>query len=250
MKIYTRTGDDGTSGLLGNGRVPKHHLRLEAFGTVDELNAYLGLCQAILTSVATDLIRPWLETIQADLLTVGAHLATPDASDYTPPEFPASRTTQLEHWIDELEKELPELKNFILPKGTLASTHLHVARSICRRAERAMVHLHDQIPIEPVLITYINRLSDLLFVMARWVNLKEGGSETVWDGKAPQTDRLKDSLQKIAQDKAKRKDLFEKMSGDLQKKKELAQKSFLESVQQINKEGGKVAPPIRPIDLD
>lgn len=180
MKIYTRTGDDGTTGVLGPGRVLKSAPRVEAYGQVDELNATLGVARAL------DVQR-WLDTeigtIQSKLFQVGAELAT------TSPELllKLSRiqdadVTELESWIDRLEGDLPPLTRFIVPGGTPLAAELHRARTVCRRSERALVSLRQSETAEARLVVYLNRLADLLFVMARWCNHRANVAETEWSG--------------------------------------------------------------------
>ncbi len=178
MKIYTRTGDSGDTGLFGGGRVRKHHVRVEAYGTVDELNSWLGLVR---THPLPEQAADWLATIQNDLFRLGADLATPLTGG-------TSRTVRveqaavdaLERAIDRMDEDLPLLASFILPGGTPAAAALHVARTVCRRAERATVALADVEAINPVAIVYLNRLSDFLFALARWVNLQAGESDVCW----------------------------------------------------------------------
>lgn len=179
-KIYTKTGDQGETGLFGGERVKKDHPRIVAYGSVDELNAVLGLVRAVLKKGELD---PILEKIQNDLFLIGSHLATPR------PEKLASRgamelspevITFLEQSIDHLEESLPPLREFILPGGTESASRLHLARTVCRRAERETISLAKSEEVESFIIIYLNRLSDLLFVMARWANRQEGGGETVW----------------------------------------------------------------------
>ncbi len=253
MKIYTKTGDDGSTGLFGNKRVRKDDLRLEAYGSVDELNAGLGVLLARLPDSAGE-AAAWLTAIQNDLFVVGAILATPP-EHASKSVLPPARTQDLESRIDQLEKDLKPLKNFILPQGTLAASLAHLARAICRRAERHIVSLHTLEPVNAGLLAYINRLSDFLFVLARWINVREGGTETPWlhtsgAGAGPKPDVLNASLQKLEEEKKRRQSLFEKTASSLQKKKESAVKNFEKNVEQIKREGGKVDPTIRPIDLD
>ncbi len=178
-KIYTKTGDDGDTGLFGGGRVSKAHVRVEAYGAVDELNSVIGWA---LTHPG-DGISEKLQTVQADLFTIGAQLATPaETRGRRPvlPVLPESRIGELESWIDSLELGLPELTTFILPGGSPAGAALHLARTVCRRAERRVVALHELESIEASTITYLNRLSDLLFVLARHVNQRDGAPEFPW----------------------------------------------------------------------
>ncbi|HEU5117744.1 MAG TPA: cob(I)yrinic acid a,c-diamide adenosyltransferase [Isosphaeraceae bacterium] len=181
MKIYTRSGDDGTTGLLGPGRVGKDSLRIDAYGTVDELNAALGVARATpLDPRADDL----LARIQNDLFLVGSALADPDPDGPFHSALDPERTVELERCIDALDAELPPLHQFILPGGTPCAAHLHLARTICRRAERLVVTLHRnaQEPVSPAIPVYLNRLSDLLFVLARAVNQRAGQPDIPWSG--------------------------------------------------------------------
>jgi cob(I)alamin adenosyltransferase len=178
VKIYTRTGDTGETSLLGGARVSKHDPRVDAYGEVDELNAWLGLARASRVDPAIDqeLVR-----LQQDLFALGAQLADPAgklATRVTKAIIADEHVTRLESLIDRLEAELPSLRRFILAGGTPAGAALHVARTVCRRAERRMVALDP--PVDPVLLRYINRLSDLLFVLARAVNHRGGVPETEW----------------------------------------------------------------------
>ena len=179
-KIYTRRGDDGSTGLFGGPRVRKDDLRVAAYGDVDELNSALGVAREELLAFA-DLLS-LVDSLQSELFTLGAELATPDA-DQAPKEVPrigAEHVKRLEREIDRLTGELPEMKNFILPGGSRAGAALHLCRTVCRRAERKMVSLADGAPVSPQALAYVNRLSDLLFVMARAANLRAGGREIPW----------------------------------------------------------------------
>ena len=182
MKIYTKTGDDGTTGLLGPGRVGKDDPRIDSYGTVDELNAVLGLARAAggLDQDADTL----LARIQNDLFAVGAALADPDPTGKFHNAVAEGYAQRLETEIDRLEAELPPLTQFILPGGSPAASQLHLARTICRRAERLVVHLgrrpETDVPLH--LIAYLNRLSDFLFVLARVVNHRAGVADTPWSG--------------------------------------------------------------------
>ena len=192
MKIYTRTGDDGSTGLLGGTRVPKDHLRVAAYGDVDELNALLGLVKASAQQSAPEragrarrgaALVPLLGRIQRDLFALGAQLADPTAkvaSRKAKARMSASHTRRLEQAIDAAEKDLPALTSFILPGGTSLGAQLHLARTVCRRAERATITLHRHTPLDPRLLQYLNRLSDLLFVLARAVNHRAGRAEDRW----------------------------------------------------------------------
>lgn len=175
MKIYTRTGDKGETSLFGGARVAKNDARIEAYGTVDELNSFLGVARASWPSSEID---PQLATIQADLFDIGAHLASPGTSRF--PGVETARIEELEHAIDAMESELAPLKNFILPGGSVAAAHLHVARTVCRRAERLVVALGDDSAATQSTVAYLNRLSDWLFVAARFANLRHGVSDVEW----------------------------------------------------------------------
>jgi len=181
VKIYTRTGDDGGTALFGGGRVSKSAPRVESYGTVDELNAVLGWA---VTQVADDALRGRLGTVQHDLFALGADLATPppegDRQRPQTPPLPQARVEEMETWIDEAESELPELKAFILPGGTPGAAALHVARTVCRRAERLVVGLASQEPVDAGVIQYLNRLADLLFMFARQENHRSGVADVEW----------------------------------------------------------------------
>ncbi|MBI3541631.1 MAG: cob(I)yrinic acid a,c-diamide adenosyltransferase [Deltaproteobacteria bacterium] len=183
MKIYTKTGDKGETGLFGGGRVWKHHPRIVAYGDVDELNAWIGWARSMNEHEEVDVV---LKKIQNDLFDVGALLATPDkkklegkATSFIRPED----ISYLEAVIDRLEQDLPPLKTFILPGGSSLASSFQIARTICRRAEREIVALTEKEFVEEEIIEYMNRLSDLLFVLARWGNLQEEVPEPVWEKK-------------------------------------------------------------------
>ncbi|MFM8839977.1 MAG: cob(I)yrinic acid a,c-diamide adenosyltransferase [bacterium] len=179
MKIYTKTGDDGTTGLFGGKRVTKYSERIESYGTVDELNAVIGI---VLTLDVDSTLKQHLNMISSLLFTVGSDLATPqDASvKSSTPSVSEDHVTQLEQWIDAYQEHLPALKNFILPGGSPAGAHLHLARTVCRRAERAIVALKQVEEINPTVLRFINRLSDYLFVAARYANAKAGIDDIEW----------------------------------------------------------------------
>jgi cob(I)alamin adenosyltransferase len=185
MKIYTKTGDRGDTGLFGGGRVPKDHVRVEAYGEVDELNSTLGLVILHLQAAGQAPLADALGQVQADLFTIGANLATPAPEDggrenpYIPGLDPA-RVTALEEWIDAADAELEPLKSFILPGGSPAASFLHLARTVCRRAERRAVTLAHQATVDEAVIIYLNRLSDLLFTLARLANVLTGAGEVTW----------------------------------------------------------------------
>ncbi|MBZ0288377.1 MAG: cob(I)yrinic acid a,c-diamide adenosyltransferase [Anaerolineae bacterium] len=181
MKIYTKTGDDGTTSLFSGGRVSKTHLRVEAYGTVDELNSVLGVVRAHEPHPQTD---GWLAQIQRQLFNLGADLATPlDAKADWVVRMDGETVLWLEALIDEMTAQLPELKHFILPGGSLTAAQLHVARTVCRRAERLAVALQEQEAIGEHVLHYLNRLSDFLFTLARWENMQAGGVEDQWTGR-------------------------------------------------------------------
>lgn len=176
MKIYTKTGDAGETGLFGGGRVPKDDPRVRAYGDVDELNAWIGFVIAIHLPTFESNV---LETIQRDLFTIGADLATPDAAKRRA-ALDAATVGALEHVIDSYDPKLKPLKNFILPGGSPKGAALHVARTVCRRAERSVVSLARSQQVNPLIIQYLNRLSDLLFVLARAVNMQTGHDDVAW----------------------------------------------------------------------
>lgn len=183
MKIYTRGGDAGETGLLGGDRVPKTDPRVAAYGAVDELNAALGLAAAL--DGGRNLETDRVQALQADLFVIGALLATADPERAvrrgTVPALGPERIEALERWIDELDEALPPLSAFVLPGGTPTAAQLHVARTVCRRAERAIVALRgERTDLEAVVLPYVNRLSDLLFTLARRVNQTGGGREILW----------------------------------------------------------------------
>ncbi len=178
MKIYTKTGDSGMTSLFSGGRVSKSDLRVETYGTVDELNSVLGVARTYQPSAQTD---AYLEQVQNQLFHLGADLATPlDAKADWVVRMDAETVAWLETTIDTMTAELPELKNFILPGGTPAAAQIQVARAICRRAERQAVALSADEPIGEHVLTYLNRLSDWLFTLARRENQHFGIEESKW----------------------------------------------------------------------
>jgi cob(I)alamin adenosyltransferase len=181
MKIYTKTGDSGETGLFGGMRVKKSEPRVEAYGGVDELNAQLGWAATLLDRLP---VAGEIREIQADLFVLGADLA---AAPGAPPSsriaaLEAARVERLEGLIDRWEADLAPLRNFILPGGSPGAAALQVCRAVCRRAERSVVRLSLSEAVSPQAVVYLNRLSDLLFVLSRWVNAREGVSETIWKG--------------------------------------------------------------------
>ncbi len=178
MKIYTKTGDKGETGLFGGKRVPKDALRIEAYGAVDELNSIIGVIRALRPKKKIDVV---LQTIQQDLFVLGADLAAPDHTKSSSiPRITHSDSTSLEKVIDALEVSLAPLKAFVLPGGTVVASHLHLARTVCRRAERSVVRLSRSEDVGEAVIVYLNRLSDLLFVLARFANRLEKKKEVQW----------------------------------------------------------------------
>ena len=177
MKIYTKTGDAGETGLFAGPRVLKDDPRIEAYGAVDELNAALGLVRS---ERLPPEVEQTLERVQSDLFAVGAELATPNPEQQGTALTNLAMVTYLERAIDNLEAGLPPLKHFILPAGARGATLVHVARGICRRAERRVVTLMQAASVSPLIVQYLNRLGDYLFVAARFVNQETGASETIW----------------------------------------------------------------------
>jgi cob(I)alamin adenosyltransferase len=183
MKIYTRTGDDGTTGLFGGGRVRKSDARIESYGTVDELNAALGVARVAVTGGHSKSIGDAVARVQHELFVVGAHLATPEDSPSTSslPLLDEAMIGRLEMEIDAAEAELEPLRKFILPGGCELAARLHLARTICRRAERVLVEFAMDRPVSTTIVTYLNRLSDWLFVMARLANSRAGVADIAWE---------------------------------------------------------------------
>jgi cob(I)alamin adenosyltransferase len=182
VKIYTKTGDHGETGLFDGSRVSKYSPRVEAYGDVDELNTVLGLALAFIRE--DEELRTCLLTIQRDLFVVGAHLADPTARVESKrgdkARLSEEKVTQLEHWIDHFEDTLPPLRQFILPGGSKGGATLHHARTVCRRAERHIVALSHHIQVPGLILTYMNRLSDFLFVAARVENVRRNRPEIPW----------------------------------------------------------------------
>jgi cob(I)alamin adenosyltransferase len=182
-KVYTRTGDDGTTGLGGGQRVPKDSLRIEAYGTVDELNTQIGA--ALAAGLDAGLSAP-LAAAQNDLFHLGSDLCIleEDKASRPVPRIEARHVDALESLMDRLSETLPPLENFILPGGSAGAAALHVARAVCRRAERLVVALGRQEPIGEHTVRYLNRLSDALFVAARYENMKKGVPDVLWNSRA------------------------------------------------------------------
>jgi cob(I)alamin adenosyltransferase len=179
FNIYTKTGDDGTSGLIGGTRVKKYDVRLDAYGTVDELNSWIGL---ITTGFNEDTALKSLIIIQNKLFIIGSHLATDESKSDLKDHLPCTtdEIELLENEIDRMQEVLPPLSNFILPGGSPVACHAHIARTVCRRAERKIVELGEQVNFHENIVVFINRLSDYLFVLSRYINFKSGNQETFW----------------------------------------------------------------------
>ncbi|WDQ15495.1 cob(I)yrinic acid a,c-diamide adenosyltransferase [Rhodopirellula sp. P2] len=194
MKIYTRTGDSGTTGLFGGPRVAKDDTRIEAYGTVDELNATLGQVRSALEQSAADAseaqralgeLDARLVQVQHELFSIGAELASPHPDQFDLRVIGNPHIERLEEWIDDAEQHLPPLKQFILPGGSILASHVHLSRAVCRRAERRVISLADAVqtetPISDTVIIYLNRLSDWLFVVSRLVNQILNVPDQIWE---------------------------------------------------------------------
>ncbi len=179
MKIYTKKGDSGTTQLIGGTKVPKHHVRIEAYGTIDELNSFTGLLR---DHEMADNHKNTLLEIQDRLFTIGSSLASdPGKSRMKIPDLKEEDVSLLESEMDKMEEQLPEMKSFILPGGNITSSYAHIARCVCRRAERLAVHLSETDgEVDPLIIKYLNRLSDYFFVLARKLTAELGGEEIPW----------------------------------------------------------------------
>ncbi len=177
FRIYTKTGDEGETSLFGGRRLPKSHIRIDAYGTVDELNSYLGLVRDYSEE---DTTRAVIKGIQGRLFTIGSNLASDPDKKMEVPDIKPEDISLLEEEMDRMDESLPELKNFILPGGHPAVSYCHVARCVCRRAERLVVALAQQEKVEPVIIQYLNRLSDYLFILARQIAHLRGVEEVHW----------------------------------------------------------------------
>lgn len=175
MKIYTKTGDDGTTGLFGGKRVSKDDLRIEAYGTVDELNSFIG---HLLDHDHTNLL---LQTIQHRLFTIGSSLAADPEKQLITPDITTEDIEALEHAMDHMQEKLPDLKHFILPGGHPSVSAAHVCRTVCRRAERRCISLSRESPLDPLIIRYLNRLSDYFFVLGRMLSHHHDVPEVKWE---------------------------------------------------------------------
>lgn len=183
MKLYTRSGDDGTTGLFSGARVSKNHPRIEAYGTVDELNACLGLCIAGCGDRPSEIvIRTILSRIQSRLFDIGADLATPEGArnESKIVRISAQHVVESEQWIDEIDSKNVPLQTFVMPGGSELAARLHLARTVCRRAERLIVGLAHAETVGEPLMRFMNRISDLLFAMARLVNKETGVGDSPW----------------------------------------------------------------------
>jgi cob(I)alamin adenosyltransferase len=178
MKIYTKTGDVGETSLFGGRRVLKSELRIESYGTIDELNSWIGLLRDVQTEATT---KDLLKTIQDRLFTIGAELAAdPENAKLKTPDLHESDVELLEKAIDEMDEQLEPLRNFVLPGGHIHVSYCHIARTVCRRAERLCVALHQATVVPPLVIKYLNRLSDYLFTLSRKMAKDLGAEETNW----------------------------------------------------------------------
>jgi cob(I)alamin adenosyltransferase len=181
FKIYTKTGDKGLTSLIGGTRLPKHHIRIEAYGTVDELNSHIGLLRDIIDHPGT---RELLVIIQDRLFTLGSHLAAdPEKNKMQLPELFEEDIVTLEKAIDKIDGEVPEMRSFVLPGGHIHVSYCHIARCVCRRAERAVLKLAENEKVEDVHFKYLNRLSDYLFMLARWLTMHYKAEEIPWKPK-------------------------------------------------------------------
>ncbi|RIL05621.1 MAG: cob(I)yrinic acid a,c-diamide adenosyltransferase [Proteobacteria bacterium] len=180
-KIYTRSGDDGQTGLVGGSRISKDSLKIQTVGDMDELNCWIGAVRAEAERHNIPALTDKLGIVQNDLFDIGAELATPAGQDTAGlPLIPADRESSMEAWIDELVAGLPELRSFILPGGSELLARLHLARAVCRRAERNLVALASKEEVRRAVTIYLNRLSDLLFAMARYESARSGIKEYLW----------------------------------------------------------------------
>lgn len=177
MKIYTKTGDKGQTSLFGGARLPKHHIRIEAYGTVDELNSYIGLVRDATENEATKGI---LKEVQDRLFTIGSNLASDPSKEMITPDVHQADIELLEKEIDQMTAELPPLKNFILPGGHTTVSFCHLARCVCRRTERLVVALAENEKVDLIIIQYLNRLSDYLFTLGRALARDLGVAEVAW----------------------------------------------------------------------
>ncbi|MBA2611685.1 MAG: cob(I)yrinic acid a,c-diamide adenosyltransferase [Bacteroidetes bacterium] len=181
FKIYTKTGDKGQTSLIGGTRLPKQHVRIEAYGTVDELNSHIGLLRDVIEDKTTfDL----LISIQDRLFTIGSHLAAdPEKNKMLLPPIHEEDIVALEKAIDKITEQVPEMKSFVLPGGHIHVSYCHIARCVCRRAERAVLRLAENEKVEEIHAKYLNRLSDYLFMLSRWITMVKNANEIPWKAK-------------------------------------------------------------------
>ncbi len=182
--LYTRTGDNGTTSLVGGERVPKDSVRLESYGTIDELSSFIG---AVLSDHSCpNNVRTILLKVQNKLFNIGCYLATASTIDSPSALFGLTRQdiAEIENNIDALDAATPKIRAFVLPGGTMLAAHAHIARTVCRRAERRILTLQAEAPVDNLVLEYINRLSDMLFIMARYINHQAGVAEITWDKNA------------------------------------------------------------------
>lgn len=181
FKIYTKTGDKGQTSLIGGTRLPKHHIRIEAYGTIDELNSHIGLLRDVVENGNTFEL---LVSIQDRLFTIGSQLAAdPVKNKMQLPSIHEEDIVSLEKAIDEIDAKVPEMKSFVLPGGHVHVSYCHIARCVCRRAERSVLKLSESEPVDDIYIKYLNRLSDYLFMLSRWLTLARGANEIPWKAK-------------------------------------------------------------------
>lgn len=180
FKIYTKTGDKGETSLFGGKRLPKNHIRIEAYGTVDELNSYIGMLGDVIENTEVKVV---LKEIQDRLFTIGANLASDPDKEMQVPDIVPSDIELLEKSMDKMEQKLAPLKHFILPGGHTSVSFCHIARCVCRRAERITIALQQESPVEAIIIQYLNRLSDYLFMLARFQAKESGVEEIKWEAR-------------------------------------------------------------------
>lgn len=177
FKIYTKTGDQGSTSLFGGRRVSKSHLRIDSYGTVDELNSYIGFLRDV---TEDESIRTFLKEIQDRLFTIGANLASDPEKELPSPDITMTDVERLEEQMDQMDAALPPLRNFILPGGHMTVSVCHIARTVCRRAERLVVSLAQEEKVADIILKYLNRLSDYLFILARKIGKDLGAEEVIW----------------------------------------------------------------------
>ena len=180
MKVYTKQGDKGSTSLFGGTKISKHDIKIEAYGTVDELNSHVGMLISMITEEG---IKSYLNALQSKLFDIGSHLASDGTMDDYLPSIDKGWSEELENFMDEYSKELPELKSFIMPRGNSRISQAHICRTVCRRAERRVVQLSGQQNVEASIIVFLNRLSDYFFVLARYICLLDGIDEQKWNAK-------------------------------------------------------------------